>query len=130
VVRDVARDGQVLDHSRHPYLSLRLKPRPGRKRLLVWKLGDRAPSPPGADRGLFVARLDEPLLDAVLKDGEAARYAGGYRRAQRQWYSGKSIIVFARRTRVPPMSRPIQRAAIIRRSRHRVDICGALRMRC
>jgi AraC-like DNA-binding protein len=47
--------GQVLEASpEHPYLSLRLNL-------------DRGPSPPIADRGLFVARLDEPLLDAVLR---------------------------------------------------------------
>jgi transcriptional regulator GlxA family with amidase domain len=34
---------------------------------LVLELGDRGPSPTSADRGLFVARLDEPLLDAVLR---------------------------------------------------------------
>jgi transcriptional regulator GlxA family with amidase domain len=34
---------------------------------LVLELGDRGPSPASADRGLFVARLDEPLLDAVLR---------------------------------------------------------------
>jgi AraC-like DNA-binding protein len=60
--------GQVLDATpEHPYLSLRLNFDLEEIARLVLELGDRAPSPPGADRGLFVARLDEPLLDAVLR---------------------------------------------------------------
>jgi len=60
--------GQVLEATReHPFLSLRLNLDLEEIARLVLELGDRAPSPPGADRGLFVARLDEPLLDAVLR---------------------------------------------------------------
>jgi AraC-like DNA-binding protein len=60
--------GQVLDATpEHPYLSLRLNLDLEEIARLVLELGERAPSPPGEDRGLFVARLDEPLLDAVLR---------------------------------------------------------------
>ena len=60
--------GQVLEASpEHPYLSLRLNLDMEEIARLVLQLDDRAPSSPTADRGLFVARLDEPLLDAVLR---------------------------------------------------------------
>lgn len=60
--------GQVLEASpEHPYLSLRLNLDLEEIARLVLQLGDRGPSPVAADRGLFVARLDEPLLDAVLR---------------------------------------------------------------
>jgi AraC-like DNA-binding protein len=60
--------GQVLEASPgHPYLSLRLNLDLEEIARLVLQLGDRGPSPAAADRGLFVARLDEPLLDAVLR---------------------------------------------------------------
>jgi AraC-like DNA-binding protein len=60
--------GQVLEASpEHPYLSLRLNLDLEEIARLVLQLGDRGPSPATADRGLFVARLDEPLLDAVLR---------------------------------------------------------------
>jgi AraC-like DNA-binding protein len=60
--------GQVLEASpEHPYLSLRLNLDLEEIARLVLELGDRGPSPVTADRGLFVARLDEALLDAVLR---------------------------------------------------------------
>jgi AraC-like DNA-binding protein len=60
--------GQVLEASpEHPYLSLRLNLDREEIARLVLQLGDRGPPPVAADRGLFVARLDEPLLDAVLR---------------------------------------------------------------
>src|SRR6202046_4800351 len=60
--------GQVLEATpEHPYLSLRLDLDLEEIARLVLELGDRGASPAAADRGLFVARLDEPLLDAVLR---------------------------------------------------------------
>jgi AraC-like DNA-binding protein len=60
--------GQVLEATpEHPYLSLRLNLDLEEIARLVLELGDRGASPAAADRGLFVARLDEPLLDAVLR---------------------------------------------------------------
>src|ERR1700691_1390344 len=60
--------GQVLEASpERPYLSLRLNLDLEEIARLVLELGDRGPPPATADRGLFVARLDEPLLDAVLR---------------------------------------------------------------
>jgi AraC-like DNA-binding protein len=60
--------GQILEATpEHPYLSLRLNLDLEEIARLVLELGDRGPSPASADRGLFVARLDEPLLDAVLR---------------------------------------------------------------
>jgi AraC-like DNA-binding protein len=60
--------GQVLDATpERPYLSLRLNLDLKEVARLVLELGDRGSSPATADRGLFVARLDEPLLDAVLR---------------------------------------------------------------
>jgi AraC-like DNA-binding protein len=59
--------GQVLEATaEHPYLSLRLNLDLEEVARLVMELRDRGP-PAAADRGLFVARLDEPLLDAVLR---------------------------------------------------------------
>jgi AraC-like DNA-binding protein len=60
--------GQVLEATpEHPYLSLRLNLDLEEIARLVLDLGNRRPAPIGTDRGLFVARLDEPLLDAVLR---------------------------------------------------------------
>jgi AraC-like DNA-binding protein len=60
--------GQVLEATPdHPYLSLRLNLDLEEIARLVLELGDRRPAPVSADRALFVARLDEPLLDAVLR---------------------------------------------------------------
>ena len=60
--------GQVVEATpEHPYLSLRLNLDLEEIARLVLELGARAPLAPTADRGLFVARLDEPLLDAVLR---------------------------------------------------------------
>src|SRR3984957_20606268 len=60
--------GQVLEASpERPYLSLRLNLNLEEIARLVLQLGDRGPSSATADRGLFVARLDEPLLDSVLR---------------------------------------------------------------
>jgi AraC-like DNA-binding protein len=60
--------GQVLEATpEHPYLSLRLNLDLEEIARLVLELGDRGPAAANADRGLFVARLDEPLLDAVLR---------------------------------------------------------------
>jgi AraC-like DNA-binding protein len=60
--------GHVLEASpEHPYLSLRLNLDLEEIGRLVLELGDRGPASSPADRGLFVARLDEPLLDAVLR---------------------------------------------------------------
>src|SRR5580704_5879354 len=60
--------GQVLEATpEHPYLSLRLNLDLEEIARLVLELGDRGASPAAADRGLFVARLDESLLDAVLR---------------------------------------------------------------
>jgi AraC-like DNA-binding protein len=59
--------GQVLDATpEHPYLSLRLNLDLQEIARLVLEMGDGGP-PATANRGLFVARLDEPLLDAVLR---------------------------------------------------------------
>jgi AraC-like DNA-binding protein len=60
--------GQVLEASPdRPYLSLRLNLDLEEIARLVLQLGDRGPSSTTADRGLFVARLDDSLLDAVLR---------------------------------------------------------------
>ena len=60
--------GQVLEASpERPYLSLRLDLDLEEIARLVLELGDRGPSASTSDRGLFVSRLDEPLLDAVLR---------------------------------------------------------------
>src|ERR1700732_1439224 len=60
--------GQVLEASaERPYLCLRLNLDLEEIARLLLELGDRGAPPIGADRGLFVARMDEPLLDAVLR---------------------------------------------------------------
>jgi AraC-like DNA-binding protein len=60
--------GQVVEAtSEHPYLSLRLNLDLEEIARLVLELGNRGPSPTSGDRGLYVARLDGPLLDAVLR---------------------------------------------------------------
>jgi AraC-like DNA-binding protein len=60
--------GQVLEASNErPYLCLRLNLDLEEVARLLLELGDRGPAPSEADRGLFVARLDESLLDAVLR---------------------------------------------------------------
>jgi AraC-like DNA-binding protein len=61
--------GQVLEASaERPYLCLRLNLDLEEVARLLLELGDRGPAAPSdVDRGLFVARLDEPLLDAVLR---------------------------------------------------------------
>jgi len=60
--------GQVLEASRErPYLCLRLNLDLEEIARLLLALGDRGAPPVAADRALFVARMDEPLLDAVLR---------------------------------------------------------------
>jgi AraC-like DNA-binding protein len=61
--------GQVLEASpERPYLCLRLTLDLEEIARLLLELGERqAPKPAPPDRGLFVARMDEPLLDAVLR---------------------------------------------------------------
>lgn len=61
--------GQVLEASaERPYLGLRLNLDLEEIARLLLELGDRGPPAPSeADCGLFVASLDEPLLDAVLR---------------------------------------------------------------
>src|SRR5450631_1731711 len=60
--------GQVLEASvERPYLCLRLNLDLEEIARLLLELGDRGAPPIAADRGLFVARMDEPLLDAVLR---------------------------------------------------------------
>jgi AraC-like DNA-binding protein len=60
--------GQVLEaSSERPFLCLRLDLDLEEIARLLLELGDRGTAPVAADRGLFVARMDEPLLDAVLR---------------------------------------------------------------
>jgi len=60
--------GQVLEASAdRPFLGLRLDLDLDEIARLLLELGDRGAAPVAADRGLFVARMDEPLLDAVLR---------------------------------------------------------------
>ena len=60
--------GQVLEASvERPYLCLRLNLDLEEVARLVLELGERGSSPAAANRGLFVARMDEALLDAVLR---------------------------------------------------------------
>ncbi len=60
--------GQVLEASvERPYLCLRLNLDLEEIGRLLLELGDRELPPATADRGLYVARMDEPLLDAVLR---------------------------------------------------------------
>lgn len=60
--------GQVLEASaERPYLSLRLQLDLDEISRLLLDLGERRPPPADSNRGLFVARMDEALLDAVLR---------------------------------------------------------------
>lgn len=60
--------GQVLEASvERPYLCLRLNLDLEEIGRLVLQLGERGASLAAADRGLFVARMDDALLDAVLR---------------------------------------------------------------
>ncbi len=60
--------GQILEASPdNPYLCLRLGLDLDALSSLVLEMGDRGTAPPATDRGLFVARTDEPLLNAVLR---------------------------------------------------------------
>jgi AraC-like DNA-binding protein len=60
--------GQVLEASvERPYLCLRLNLDLEEIAHLVLELGERGPSLAATDRGLFVARMDEALLDTVLR---------------------------------------------------------------
>jgi AraC-like DNA-binding protein len=60
--------GQVLEASaERPYLCLRLNLDLEEIARLLLELGEHGPSLDAADRGLFVARMDEALLDAVLR---------------------------------------------------------------
>jgi AraC-like DNA-binding protein len=60
--------GQVLEAtSERPFLSLRMDLDLEEIARLLLELGDRGAAPVSADRGLFVARMDESLLDAVLR---------------------------------------------------------------
>jgi AraC-like DNA-binding protein len=60
--------GQVVEATAdRPFLSLRLDLDLEEIARLLLELGDRGAAPVTADRGLFVARMDEPLLDAVLR---------------------------------------------------------------
>jgi AraC-like DNA-binding protein len=60
--------GQVVEASTdRPYLSLRLHLDLEEIARLLLELGDRGAAAVAADRALFVARMDEPLLDAVLR---------------------------------------------------------------
>ncbi len=60
--------GQVLDASAdRPFLALRLNLNLEEIARLLMELGDRGTTPVAADRGLFVASVDEPMLDAVLR---------------------------------------------------------------
>ena len=60
--------GQVVEASaERPFLSLRLDLDLEEIARLLLELGDRGAAPVAADCALFVARMDEPLLDAVLR---------------------------------------------------------------
>jgi AraC-like DNA-binding protein len=60
--------GQVVEASvDRPFLGLRLDLDLDAIARLLLELGDRGATPIAADRGLFVARMDEALLDAVLR---------------------------------------------------------------
>jgi AraC-like DNA-binding protein len=60
--------GQVLEASaERPYLCLRLNLALEQVARLLLELGERGAAPASTDRGLFVARMDEALLDAVLR---------------------------------------------------------------
>jgi AraC-like DNA-binding protein len=60
--------GQVVEATEdRPFLGLRLDLDLDEIARLLLELGDRGAAPVAADRGLFVARMDEALLDAVLR---------------------------------------------------------------
>jgi len=60
--------GQVLEAtSERPFLCLRMDLDLEEIARLLLELGDRGAAPLAPDRGLFVARMDESLLDAVLR---------------------------------------------------------------
>lgn len=60
--------GQVLEATpEQPYLCIRLNLDPDEIGRMLLELVQRPAAPAGADRGLFVARVGEPLLDAVLR---------------------------------------------------------------
>jgi AraC-like DNA-binding protein len=60
--------GQVVEATpEHPYLGLRLDLDLEEIARLLLELGDRGAAPVAADCALFVARMDEALLDAVLR---------------------------------------------------------------
>lgn len=60
--------GQVIEATpEHPYLCLRLNLDLEEIGRLLLELGDRGSAAVGGDRGLFVARMDESLLDAVSR---------------------------------------------------------------
>jgi AraC-like DNA-binding protein len=60
--------GQVLEASvERPFLGLRLDLDLEEIARLLLELGNRGAAADAADRGLFAARMDEPLLDAVLR---------------------------------------------------------------
>ena len=97
--------GQVLEATpEHPYLSLRLNLDLKEIARLVLELEDRGTAPAATDRGLFVARLDEPLLDAVLRMVKLLDTPEDIWRAWASWYSALFITHFARRTRLSDWS--------------------------
>jgi AraC-like DNA-binding protein len=60
--------GQVIEASEErPYMALRLNLDLEDVARLLLELDERGPPPGAPDRGLFVARMDEGLLDAVLR---------------------------------------------------------------
>ncbi|MDB5985782.1 MAG: AraC family transcriptional regulator [Nevskia sp.] len=60
--------GQVIEAcAEHPYLCLRFNLDLDEIARLLLELGDRGAPPIAADRGLYVASMGEPLLDAVLR---------------------------------------------------------------
>jgi len=60
--------GQVIEASaEHPYLCLRFNLDLDEIARLLLELGDRGAAPIAADRGMYVANMGEPLLDAVLR---------------------------------------------------------------
>src|SRR5260370_4691945 len=60
--------GQVLEATtERPFLCLRMDLDLEEIARLLLELGDRGAAPVADDRGLFVARMDESLLDAVLR---------------------------------------------------------------
>src|SRR5260370_27646377 len=68
VVVTLPRMGQVLEApSDRPFLCLRMDLDLDEIARLLLELGDRRAAPVAADRGLFVARMDESLLDTVLR---------------------------------------------------------------